>query len=55
MVAFDFVSTPELLLTHSPDLADGGAHHFAETIMKIKQKFASTYSKTLFSADFDSP
>lgn len=26
------------VLTPDPDLADGGAHHFAETIMKIKQK-----------------
>ena len=42
MVAFDFVLTFALLLTHFLDLADGGAHHFAETIMKIKQKFAST-------------
>jgi len=25
-------------LTLEIDLADGGAHHFAETIMKIKQK-----------------
>jgi len=25
------------------DLADGGARHFAETISKIKQKFASAF------------
>lgn len=28
-----------VLTTSHKDLADGGAHHFAETIMKIKQKW----------------
>jgi len=41
MVRFNFC--PTLLLTLNPilDLADGGAHHFAETIRKIKQKYAN--------------
>ena len=34
------------------DLADGGAHHFAETIMKIKQKYAMTASLPLLMLTF---
>lgn len=33
------------------DLADGGAHHFAETIRKIKQKFAKYLQVVLTDAD----
>jgi lipoyl synthase len=35
--------TDYILITHPHyvDLIDGGAHHFAETIMKIKQKYAT--------------